>query len=87
MNSENGSHGSSHRRARLNTAATAIAPRVAPSPALIAPTIGFMLQGSYIGQLVGPMSAGALAQAGGWPLVVWMLLPLAIAGALLSRKL
>ena len=68
-------------------ALTAIAPRVAPSPALPAPTIGFMLQGRYIGRLVGPMSAGALAQAGGWPLVAWMLLPLAIAGAFLSRKL
>ncbi|QNP49029.1 MFS transporter [Diaphorobacter aerolatus] len=68
-------------------ALTAIAPKVAPSPTLIAPTIGFMLQGSYVGQLVGPMSAGALAQAGGWVLVAWMLLPLAVAGAILARKL
>ena len=68
-------------------AMTAIAPRVAPSPALIAPTIGLMMQGSYVGQLVGPLSAGALAQAGGWSLVAWMLLPMAVGGALLARKL
>jgi len=68
-------------------ALTAIAPRVAPTPALVAPTIGLMLQGSYAGQLIGPMSAGALAQAGGWMLVALMLLPLAVGGAMLARKL
>lgn len=68
-------------------ALTAIAPRVAPSPTLVAPTIGLMLQGSYAGQLIGPMSAGALAQAGGWTSVALMLLPLAVGGAMLARKL
>ena len=68
-------------------ALTAIAPKKAPDPSLIAPTIGLMFQGSYVGQLVGPLTAGALAQAGGWSLVAWMLLPLAVVGALVARKL
>ena len=68
-------------------ALTAIAPKLAPNATLISPTIGFMLQGSYVGQLIGPLAAGSLAQLGGWPLVAALLLPLALAGALLSRKL
>lgn len=68
-------------------ALTALAPRVAPEPALVAPTIGLMLQGSYLGQVIGPMSAGALAQLGGWSLVACVLLPLALAGVFLARKL
>lgn len=68
-------------------ALTALAPRVAPEPALVAATIGLMLQGSYLGQLIGPMSAGALAQLGGWSLVAGALLPLAVAGVFVARKL
>ncbi|MDH5858425.1 MFS transporter [Lampropedia aestuarii] len=68
-------------------ALSALAPRVAPEPALVAPTIGLMLQGSYLGQVIGPMSAGGLAQLGGWTLVACMLLPLALAGVLVARKL
>ena len=68
-------------------ALTAVAPKVAPSATLVAPTIGFMLQGSYIGQLIGPVASGSLAQAGGWTLVAWMLLLLALVGAALGRKL
>ncbi len=68
-------------------ALTAGAPKAAPSAALVPPTIGFMLQGSYVGQLLGPLAAGVLAQAGGWTMVAWMLLALAACGVLLARKL
>ena len=68
-------------------ALTAGAPKAAPSAALVPPTIGFMLQGSYVGQLLGPLAAGVLAQAGGWSMVAWMLLALAAGGVLLARKL
>ncbi|MBB6579953.1 putative MFS family arabinose efflux permease [Comamonas odontotermitis] len=68
-------------------ALTAGAPKAAPSAALVPPTIGFMLQGSYVGQLLGPLAAGVLAQAGGWSVVAWMLLALAAGGVLLARKL
>lgn len=46
-----------------------------------------MLQGSYVGPLFGPLAAGALAQAGGWSQMAWMLLLLAAAGVLLARRL
>ncbi len=68
-------------------ALTAGAPKAAPSAALVPPTIGFMLQGSYVGQLLGPLAAGVLAQAGGWTTVAWMLLALAACGVWLARKL
>ena len=68
-------------------ALTAGAPKAAPSATLVPPTIGFMLQGSYVGQLLGPLAAGVLAQAGGWSMVAWMLLALAAGGVLLARKL
>lgn len=68
-------------------ALTAGAPKAAPIAALVPPTIGFMLQGSYVGQLLGPLAAGVLAQAGGWTTVAWMLLALAACGVWLARKL
>lgn len=71
----------------IPAALTAMAPKVAPSPALVSPTIGLMMQGSYVGQLIGPTTAGVLAQLGGWSLVAWLLLPLALGGVLLSRRL
>ena len=45
----------------------ALAPLLAPTPALLAPTVGWMMQGSAIGQFVGPPVVAWLAgQVGGW---------------------
>jgi MFS family permease len=53
------------------------APAHAPSPRLVATTNGLIMQGSNLGQTIGPPAAAALAaSAGGWQLT-----PLVLAGA------
>ncbi|QIL73054.1 MFS transporter [Diaphorobacter sp. HDW4B] len=44
----------------------ATAPRIAPKPALAALSLGVLMQGNYLGQVVGPVMLGALMASWGW---------------------
>ncbi|MGO4775863.1 MFS transporter, partial [Lysobacter sp. 2RAB21] len=43
------------------------AAQLVPSPALIAVAVGLLMQGSYLGQVIGPPLFGSVVQAAGWP--------------------
>ncbi|ALN89224.1 major Facilitator Superfamily protein [Lysobacter gummosus] len=43
------------------------AAQLVPSPALIAVAVGLLMQGSYLGQVIGPSLFGSVVQAAGWP--------------------
>lgn len=64
------------------------APTHAPSPALVATTNGLIVQGSHLGQIVGPPATAALVVAwGGWQIAPALLVPAAIAGLALALGL
>jgi MFS family permease len=63
------------------------APRHAPRPELVGATLGFLMQGNNVGLLLGPVIAGALAAAFGWPMVSSFVAALAFAAALLALAL
>jgi MFS family permease len=67
------------------------APLYAPSPKLVATTNGFMNQCAYVGMMIGPPAAAALAAAsGGWHNTPWLLTPACAVGlacALILRKI
>ncbi|MGO1070919.1 MFS transporter [Lysobacter sp. CA199] len=44
------------------------AAQLVPHPALIAVAMGLLMQGSYIGQVIGPWLFGSVVQAAGWPI-------------------
>lgn len=57
-------------------------PRHAPSPAQVGAVNGIIMQGSNIGQLVGPpVLALVVARSGGWDNAGWMVLLIALIGA------
>ncbi len=61
------------------------APRHAPRPELVGATVGFLMQGNNAGLMLGPVVAGALAEAAGWPTVVWLIVAIAMwAGVLIT---
>ena len=43
------------------------AAQLVPNPALIAVAMGLVMQGSYLGQVIGPSLFGSVVQAAGWP--------------------
>lgn len=43
------------------------ATELAPQPALAAVAMGLLMQGSYLGQVLGPWLFGSVVQAAGWP--------------------
>jgi MFS family permease len=45
----------------------ATAPRVAPVPLLAPVSMGLVVQGSNLGQIIGPVSVGGVVGVGGWP--------------------
>lgn len=55
------------------------APLVAPMPRLAPMTLGLTMQGSNLGQVVGPVVVGGVVDAAGWPAAA---IPVAIAGVL-----
>jgi MFS family permease len=67
------------------------APQQAPAPHLISATNGLLVQGSNLGQVIGPPALGALAAlAGGWafsPLVVTTAAALALGLGLVFRRI
>lgn len=55
------------------------AARFAPREALVGVTLGFAMQGNNIGLLLGPVAAGAIAGAFGWPAVSVLVVATALA--------
>lgn len=43
------------------------ASQLVPSPGLIAVAMGLLMQGSYLGQVIGPSLFGSVVQSAGWP--------------------
>lgn len=64
----------------------AILPRAVPSPALVAPAVGLVMQGNNLAQLLAPPAIGALA-AIAWPLAALPLLAAGLLAALAGRAL
>jgi len=61
------------------------APVYAPSPDLVASTNGLLIQGSQLGQVVGPPALGLIVStAGGWEAAPWLLGGAAAMGIMLS---
>jgi hypothetical protein len=65
----------------------AAAPRVAPSAALLAVTIGFVMNGSNLGQLVGPAALASFVQRFGWANAPYLFIGVTIAGLAVSLAL
>jgi predicted MFS family arabinose efflux permease len=65
----------------------AAAPRVAPSAALLAVTIGCIMNGSNLGQLVGPAALAAFVQRFGWENAPYLFIGVTIAGIAISLAL
>lgn len=65
----------------------ATAPTLARSPALVPLGIGWVMQGSYLGQMIGPLLAGAVVGRFGWSGAIGPMLATAIAGATLGMLL
>jgi MFS family permease len=64
----------------------AILPRAVPSPALVAPAVGLVMQGNNLAQLLAPPAIGALAGIA-WPLAALPLLAAGLLAALAGRAL
>jgi MFS family permease len=61
------------------------APVFAPNPKLVATTNGLIVQGSQLGQVVGPpLLAWMVSASGTWAVAPWLLIPVALVGAILS---
>jgi predicted MFS family arabinose efflux permease len=63
---------------------------LAPLPRLVPVTLGLAMQGSNLGQVVGPAAAGLWVAAAGWPAAGWTMSGLGLAGcglALVLRRL
>lgn len=63
----------------LPATAMTTAPLLAPDPRLTPMSLGLIVQGSNLGQVVGPVTVGAAVDAAGWPAASW---PVAIAALL-----
>lgn len=61
----------------LPSAMMGAAPRAVPEPQLGAMSVGLVMQGSNLGQMIGPVVVGSLVDAGGWQAAA---MPVAIAG-------
>lgn len=65
----------------------AAAPRIAPGAALLAVTIGFIMNGSNLGQLLGPAALAAFVQRFGWENAPWLFVGAAAAGSITALAL
>ncbi|MFZ5677024.1 MAG: CynX/NimT family MFS transporter [Pseudomonadota bacterium] len=63
----------------LPATAMTTAPLLAAEPRLTAMSLGLIVQGSNLGQVVGPVTVGAAVDAAGWPAAAW---PVGIAAML-----
>ncbi|MBA8879987.1 MFS transporter [Phyllobacterium myrsinacearum] len=63
----------------LPSAMMGAAPRAVPEPHLAAMSVGLVMQGSNLGQMIGPVVVGSLVDRGGWTMAA---VPVAIAGGI-----
>ncbi|KWF37837.1 CynX/NimT family MFS transporter [Burkholderia pseudomultivorans] len=65
----------------------ACAPGSAPSPSLAPLSIGWVVQGNYLGQVIGPLAIGAIVGAFGWPGGIGLMIAAAAVGAAIGLAL
>ncbi|WP_049105908.1 CynX/NimT family MFS transporter [Burkholderia cenocepacia] len=65
----------------------ACAPGSAPSPSLAPLSIGWVVQGNYLGQVIGPLTIGAIVGAFGWSGGIGLMLAAAAVGAAIGLSL
>jgi DHA1 family inner membrane transport protein len=63
----------------LPSAMMGAAPRAVPEPQLAAMSVGLVMQGSNLGQMIGPVVVGGLVDSGGWGMAA---IPVAFAGGI-----
>lgn len=64
-----------------------LAPGAAPRPALVATTMGFLMQGNNVGLVLGPVAAASLVTMFGWFSVSGLIAAIALAAGTLSLSL
>ncbi|WP_254599958.1 MFS transporter [Cupriavidus gilardii] len=69
----------------IPAALLASGPIVAPTSALVPVVIGLLMQGSNLGQVVGPITVGAAIEAYGWPAAAAIVALSALGAMLLAR--
>ena len=60
------------------------APLLAPRPALAAASVGLVMQGSNLGQVIGPVTVGAVIDRHGWPSAAWVVVAAGAGGLLIA---
>ncbi|HGL5385269.1 TPA: MFS transporter, partial [Burkholderia cenocepacia] len=65
----------------------ACAPGSAPSPSLAPLSIGWVVQGNYLGQVIGPLTIGVIVGAFGWSGGIGLMLAAAAVGAAIGLSL
>lgn len=62
----------------------AATPAATPEPTLLPLSLGLVMQGNYLGQVIGPVALSAIVAAAGWAAPAWLVLAAAVSGALLA---
>ncbi|WP_321882104.1 MFS transporter [Burkholderia cepacia] len=65
----------------------ACAPGSAPTPSLAPLSIGWVVQGNYLGQVIGPLAIGSIVGAFGWSGGIGLMLAAAVIGAAIGLSL
>ncbi|MCS3505332.1 CynX/NimT family MFS transporter [Achromobacter sp. JUb104] len=63
------------------------APLVAPRPALTAASVGLVMQGSNLGQVIGPVTVGGVIDRFGWGAASYVVLAAAVGGLVIAAGL
>lgn len=63
------------------------APLVAPRPALTAATVGLVMQGSNLGQVIGPVTVGGVIDRYGWASASYVVMAAGVGGLLIAACL
>ena len=59
----------------------------APTPSLAPLSIGWVVQGNYLGQVIGPLAIGSIVGAFGWSGGIGLMLAAAVTGAAIGLSL
>lgn len=62
----------------------AATPAATPEPTLLPLSLGLVMQGNYLGQVIGPVALSAIVAAAGWAAPAWLVLAAAASGAVLA---
>ena len=60
------------------------APLLRARPALAAASVGLVMQGSNLGQVIGPVTVGAVIDRHGWPSAAWVVVAAGAGGLLIA---